>query len=83
MSLEDARDIVERWRTDYNEFRPHSATFIPDTGRICPKNGLGSRLNFVFFSLRLDYDLGNTSGAWFSAVLMNILHVSNVVFTFS
>jgi len=26
MSLEDARDIVERWRRDYNEFRPHSAT---------------------------------------------------------
>ena len=26
MSLEDARDKVERWRRDYNEFRPHSAT---------------------------------------------------------
>ena len=25
MSLEDARDKVERWRRDYNEFRPHSA----------------------------------------------------------
>jgi putative transposase len=25
MSLEDDRDKVERWRRDYNEFRPHSA----------------------------------------------------------
>lgn len=25
MSLEDARDKIERWRMDYNEFRPHSA----------------------------------------------------------
>ena len=25
MSLEDAKDKVERWRRDYNEFRPHSA----------------------------------------------------------
>ena len=25
LSLEDARDKIERWRTDYNEFRPHSA----------------------------------------------------------
>lgn len=25
MSLEDARGKVERWRRDYNEFRPHSA----------------------------------------------------------
>ena len=25
MSLEDARDKIERWRRDYNEFRPHSA----------------------------------------------------------
>jgi putative transposase len=26
MSLEGARDKIERWRRDYNEFRPHSAT---------------------------------------------------------
>jgi len=26
MSLEDARDEVERWRRNYNEFSPHSAT---------------------------------------------------------
>jgi len=32
MSLEDARDKIERWRRDYNEFRPHSAVTIPDTG---------------------------------------------------
>ena len=25
MSLEDAREKIERWRRDYNEFRPHSA----------------------------------------------------------
>jgi len=25
MSLEDARDKIERWRRDDNEFRPHSA----------------------------------------------------------
>jgi putative transposase len=25
MSLDDARDKIERWRRDYNEFRPHSA----------------------------------------------------------
>lgn len=25
MSLEDAREKIELWRTDYNEFRPHSA----------------------------------------------------------
>ena len=25
MSQEDAREKIERWRTDYNEFRPHSA----------------------------------------------------------
>ena len=25
MSLEDAKEKIERWKTDYNEFRPHSA----------------------------------------------------------
>ncbi|NTW89008.1 MAG: transposase [Desulfobulbaceae bacterium] len=25
LSLEDTRDKIERWRRDYNEFRPHSA----------------------------------------------------------
>ena len=25
MSLEDAKDKIEHWRKDYNEFRPHSA----------------------------------------------------------
>ena len=25
MSLEDARDKIESWRKDYNEFRPHSS----------------------------------------------------------
>lgn len=26
LSLEDAKDKVKRWRRNYNEFRPHSAT---------------------------------------------------------
>jgi len=25
MSLEDAKEKIEAWRCDYNEFRPHSA----------------------------------------------------------
>ncbi len=25
LSLDDARDKIEAWRTDYNEFRPHSS----------------------------------------------------------
>ena len=25
MSLEDAKDKIERWKNDYNELRPHSA----------------------------------------------------------
>ena len=25
LSLEDARDKIETWRTDYNEYRPHSS----------------------------------------------------------
>jgi putative transposase len=25
LSMEDARDKIEKWRRDYNEFRPHSA----------------------------------------------------------
>ena len=30
MSLEDAKDKIERWRRDYNEFRTHSAlTYLP------------------------------------------------------
>ncbi len=32
MSLEDAKDKIERWRKDYNEFRPHSAlTYLTPT----------------------------------------------------
>ena len=30
MSLEDAKEKLERWRNDYNEYRPHSAlTYLP------------------------------------------------------
>jgi putative transposase len=25
LSLEDARDKIEAWRMDYNEYRPHSS----------------------------------------------------------
>ena len=25
LSLEDARDKIEAWRVDYNEYRPHSS----------------------------------------------------------
>jgi putative transposase len=25
LSMEDAREKIERWRRDYNEFRPHSS----------------------------------------------------------
>ena len=25
LSMEDAREKIERWRLDYNEFRPHSS----------------------------------------------------------
>ena len=40
MSLEDARDKVERWRRDYNEFRPHSATLYPTPAEFAPKMGI-------------------------------------------
>jgi len=36
-------------------------TNIPDTGRICPVNGLGSRLQIDFFSFILDYYLVDVS----------------------
>ena len=30
MSLDDAKEKLERWRNDYNEYRPHSAlTYLP------------------------------------------------------
>jgi putative transposase len=30
LSLEDAKEKLERWRNDYNEYRPHSAlTYLP------------------------------------------------------
>ena len=40
MSLEDARDKVERWRRDYNEFRPHSALTYLTPAEFCPEIGL-------------------------------------------
>ena len=61
MSLKNARTKIERWRRDYNEFRPHSApTYL--TPANCPENRRGSRMNIDFSSLKVDYDLGDTSG---------------------
>ena len=39
MSLEDARDKVERWRRDYNEFRPHSALTYLTPAEFARKSG--------------------------------------------
>jgi len=48
MSLEDARDKIERWRRDYNEFRPHSALTYLTPAEICPKIGPRGRLTSIF-----------------------------------
>jgi transposase InsO family protein len=40
MSLEDARDKIERWRRDYNEFRPHSALTYLTPAEFAQKSGL-------------------------------------------
>ena len=39
MSLEDARDEIERWRRDYNEFRPHSALTYLTPAEFARKTG--------------------------------------------
>ena len=39
MSPEDARDIIERWRSDYNEFRPHSALTYLTPAELARKTG--------------------------------------------
>ena len=39
MSLVDARDKIERWRRDYNEFRPHSATLYLTPAEFAQKTG--------------------------------------------
>ena len=40
MSLEDAKDKVERWRRDYNEFRPHSALTYLTPAEFARNSGL-------------------------------------------
>ncbi len=40
MSLEDARDEIERWRRDYNKFRPHSALTYLTPAEFAQKSGL-------------------------------------------
>jgi len=47
MSLEDARGKVERWRMDYNEFRPHSAR-SSDADQIYPNRALVSSYHRFF-----------------------------------
>ena len=39
MSLEAARDKIERWRTDCNEFRPHSARTYLTPAEFARKTG--------------------------------------------
>ena len=39
MSLEDASDKIERWRNDYNEFRPHSALTYLTPAKFALKTG--------------------------------------------
>jgi putative transposase len=34
MSWEDTRMKLEKWKNDYNEFRPHSGLNMPDASRI-------------------------------------------------
>ena len=40
MSQNDARDKLERWRRDYNEFRPHSALTYLTPVEFARKSGL-------------------------------------------
>jgi len=40
MSLEDARNKIERWRRDYYEFRPHSAILYLTPTEFARKSGL-------------------------------------------
>lgn len=47
ISLKDARDIIERWRIDYNEDRPHTSLgglspleYARDNGKILTAVGL-------------------------------------------
>ncbi len=46
MSLEDARDMIERWRKDYNEFRPHSALTYLTPAEIAQKSGSLTSIKF-------------------------------------
>ena len=50
ISLEDARDKVERWRRDYNEFRPHSAITYLTPVEFARKSGLAAVLESAFVS---------------------------------
>ena len=52
MSLEDARDKIERWRRDYNEFRPHSALTYLTPAEFALKIGLSSRSEHRFFLIQ-------------------------------
>jgi putative transposase len=56
MSLEDAKEKIEAWRIDYNDFRPHSSleNLTPNqfaayhaSGRNDPKEGRNFKLRVV------------------------------------
>jgi len=52
MSLEDARDKEERWRRDYNEFRPHSALTYLTPVEFAPRTGSETVRTKIFSLIR-------------------------------
>ena len=42
VSLEDAQEKIERWRIDYNEFRPHSAQIYLTLAEYARKTGVSA-----------------------------------------
>ena len=65
MSLEDARDKVERWRKEYNEFRPHSALTYLKPAEYAQNRDL-KPFKHRFFSFSLDCDLETPQNIDFS-----------------
>ena len=60
MSPEDAREKIERWRRDYNEFRPHSATSYLTPAEFALKIGAEAVYTMIFL-FNVDYSWGDTS----------------------
>ena len=74
MSLEDARDKIERWRKDYNEFRTHSALTYLTPAEFALKTGSKPsehRFFLIQSGLRFEGHL-NTS------ILLFVLNISAV-----